>query len=73
MTTTIKDYKGLLFTKAVSEAGAISMSVYDSATRTYVFNSGICKDRKQLLLMIMKTRDYYNDLLEELKRNVRNN
>lgn len=73
MTTTVRDYKGLRFTKAVSEAGAISMSVYDNATNSYVFNSGICRDRKQLLLMIMKTRDYYNDLLEELKRNVRNN
>lgn len=71
MTTTVKNYKGLLFTKAVSEAGAVSMSVYDPATKSYVFNSGICRDRKQLLLMIMKTRDYYNDLLEELKRNVR--
>ena len=73
MTTVIKNYKGLLYTKATSEAGAISMSVYDTATNSYVFNSGICRDRKQLLLMIMKTRDYYNDLLEELKRNVRNN
>lgn len=73
MTTTVKDYKGLLFTKATSTEGAVSMTVYDTATKSYVFNSGICKDRKQLLLMIMKTRDYYNDLLEELKRNVRNN
>ena len=71
MTTTVKDYKGLLFTKAVSEAGAISMSVYDNATHTYVFNSGICRDRKQLLLMIMKTRDYYNDLLRELQHDVK--
>lgn len=71
MTTTIKDYKGLLFTKAVSTEGAISMSVYDNATNTYVFNSGICRDRKQLLLMIMKTRDYYNDLLRELQHDVK--
>ena len=67
MTTTVKDYKGLLYTKSTSPAGAISMSVYDPTTRTYVFNSGICRDRKQLLLMIMKTRDYYNDLLKELR------
>lgn len=73
MTTVTRDYKGLLYTKATSTEGAVSMSVYDPATKSYVFNSGICKDRKQLLLMIMKTRDYYNDLLEELKRNVRNN
>lgn len=71
MTTTVRDYKGLLFTKAVSEAGAISMSVYDNATNSYVFNSGICRDRKQLLLMIMKTRDYYNDLLRELQHEIR--
>lgn len=73
MTTTVKDYKGLLFTKATSEAGAVSMSVYDNATKSYVFNSGICRDRKQLLMMILKTRNYYNELLEELQKNVRNN
>jgi len=71
MTTTIRDYKGLLFTKATSTEGAVSMSVYDTATKSYVFNSGICRDRKQLLMMILKTRDYYNDLLEELQKNVR--
>lgn len=71
MTTTVKDYKGLLFTKATSTEGAVSMTVYDTATKSYVFNSGICKDRKQLLLMIMKTRDYYNDLLMELQHDVK--
>lgn len=71
MTTVIRDYKGLLYTKATSTEGAVSMSVYDPATNSYVFNSGICKDRKQLLLMIMKTRDYYNDLLRELQHDIR--
>jgi len=71
MTTTIKDFKGLLYTKATSEAGAVSMSVYDPLTKSYVFNSGICKDRKQLLMMILKTRNYYNELLTELQRSVR--
>jgi hypothetical protein len=66
-------YKGLQFTKATSTEGAVSMTVYDTATNTYVFNSGICRDRKQLLMMILKTRNYYNELLEELQKNVRNN
>lgn len=63
-------YKGLQYTKVSSEAGAVSMTVYDPLTNTYVFNSGICRDRKQLLMMILKTRDYYNDLLRELQKGV---
>lgn len=62
-----KDYRGLLYTTAKSDGGAVSVTVYDPATRTYVFNSGIQRTKAELLKTIQQTADYYNDILRRCR------
>lgn len=59
------DYKGLKYTLATADTGGVCLNVYDDSTKSYVFNSGICKDKEQLLKMIATTKDYYNDILNQ--------
>lgn len=58
------DYKGLKYTLATADTGGVCLNVYDDSTREFIFNSGICKNKEQLLSMIRKTRRNYNEMLK---------
>ena len=59
----VNNYKGLEYTVAKAKTGGMCLNVWDSNTKSYVFASGICKNKQQLLQLITATRDYYNDIL----------
>ena len=58
-------HKGLKYTLATAETGGVCLSVYDDNTNSFVFNSGICRDKSQLLDMIKKTKKNYNEMLDQ--------
>jgi len=62
------NYKGLQYTLATATTGGICINTFDDNTRTFVFASGICKDKQQLLKSINKTQQYYNDILDNCRR-----
>lgn len=64
------NYRGLLYTTAKADGGAVSITVYDPATRTYVFNSGIQRNTAELLKTIQQTAEYYNDILRRCRDEV---
>ena len=62
------NYKGLQYTLATAKTGGVCINTFDDNTRTFVFASGICKDKQQLLESINKTQQYYNDILNKCRR-----
>lgn len=60
-----KTYRGLKYTLATAETGAVCLNVYDDNTKSYVFASSICKDKQQLIQLIKDTKEYYNDILNK--------
>lgn len=65
------DYKGLKYTIATADTGGVCLNVYDDATKSFIFNSGICRDKDQLLAMIKKTKKNYNDILNQCMRKLK--
>lgn len=61
---TITNYKGLKYTIATADTGGVCLNVYDDTTNEFVFNSGICRDKEQLLDLIRKTKKNYNEMLD---------
>ena len=62
------NYKGLQYTLATAKTGGVCINTFDDNTRTFVFASGICKDKQQLLQLISNTKRYYNDMLDNCRR-----
>lgn len=62
---TITNYKGLKYTIATADTGGVCLNVYDDSTKSFIFNSGICKDKEQLLALIKKTKKNYNEMLNQ--------
>lgn len=62
---TITVHKGLKYTLATAETGGVCLNVYDDNTNSFIFNSGICRDKSQLLDMIKKTKKNYNEILNQ--------
>ena len=58
-------HKGLKYTLATADTGGVCLNVYDDATKEFVFSSGICKDKEQLLDLIRKTKKNYNEMLDQ--------
>lgn len=62
---TKETYRGLKYTLATAKTGAVCLNVYDDNTKSYVFASSICKDKQQLIQLIINTKKYYNDILNK--------
>lgn len=58
-------YKGLQFTIAKAETGGVCLNVFDKTTNEYIFNSGILRNKEELLKRIKNTKNYYNDILNQ--------
>lgn len=58
-------HKGLKYTLATANTGGVCLNVYDDATQSFIFNSGICKNKEQLLTIIKKTKKNYNEMLNQ--------
>lgn len=68
----VNNYKGLEYTVARAKTGGMCLNVYDNNTRSYVFASGICRDKQQLLQLITHTKEYYNDILNRCYKEISN-
>jgi len=58
-------HKGLKYTLATADTGGVCLNVYDDSTKSFIFNSGICKDKEQLISLIKKTKKNYNEMLDQ--------
>ena len=58
-------HKGLKYTLATADTGGVCLNVYDDSTKSFIFNSGICKDKEQLCALIKKTKKNYNEMLDQ--------